>query len=91
MNARALGRETPSPVGDAARTSESSGHATRMPAARFALTPVAVSSGDRSEFGEGSLERSTERSRRSPLSAHGEALLQRWSHLLQYWLLMTND
>jgi hypothetical protein len=82
MNARYLGRETPSPVGEAARTGESSGHATRMPSARRALTPVAVSSGDRSEFGEGSLE---------PLNAHGEALLQRWSHLLQYWLLMTND
>jgi hypothetical protein len=32
-NASRLGRETPS--------GESSGHATRMPAARFALTPVA--------------------------------------------------
>ena len=46
MNARALGRETPSPVADAARTGESSGHATRMPAARRALTPVAVRAGD---------------------------------------------
>jgi hypothetical protein len=59
-----------------------------MPGARIALTPVkgaretptgepvAVSSGNRSEFGEGSLE---------PLSAHGEALLQHWSHFLQDW------
>ncbi|MBW4503968.1 MAG: hypothetical protein KME57_31530 [Scytonema hyalinum WJT4-NPBG1] len=51
-------------------------HATRKPAARFALTPVACGG---KPFGvrRGSLE---------PLSAHGEALPQRWTHIQRLYI-----